>query len=203
MANKYFIDMKASSFFLCLIYIVLFVSCDSDRNAKEETSLHRLDSSEYRSRMIIESLSINNSTVVNTLSEYIKIHTSENPTAYIVLIKPSEFDALLTIRSTKSSYKELLEVIPTGYMLVNKEVVLFYTGLERFCKANPQQVQELKQTLLNKHNNLTSKIDTSSHSTIYDPIVWQIIIKGDTILVNKSGKVDVDSRHMSDIKFAN
>lgn len=175
-----------------LNYVLLIMSTSFMFGCNERDGAFK-NSTELTFRFGVDSL--RNMKIISFIKEYIEDNQDGVPKVYTLVTQRKDISTSYISLCCMTTYSEMFESIPSGYFKIDDNVVLVYTGLEYFNKPDSKFIRELEMVVGNRiEDDLLSdrKTRNAEHETrIYDPKAWEIIIKMDSIIVNRDSATNV------------
>lgn len=129
-----------------VILASLFYSCSSEpRNIVSPLTLK------------LSELKLNNDQVLSSIKSYID-SSSRVSGIYAITIEREDLQTTSYKLSTIVNYNQVERNNPSGYFLLDNNIVLVYTGLEKIMELDDQFMRDLKMAIGDKINNDTAMV---------------------------------------------
>lgn len=144
------------------ILFVLFSGCSPEN--KDRVSPLAIRLSEFK---------LNNEKVISSIKSYID-SSSKISCIYAITIEREDLITTSYKLSTIASYRQVNETSPAGYFLLDDDLILVYTGLERIVRTDDRFKAELKNAIGNRIENDTLMV--------FCPSTRHYKLKGDSLI---------------------
>ncbi len=164
------------------LFITCFVviSCNPDTNDNQVQQDFRLTAPNF---------SIDNPKIISAIKEYIANNSNSPSRIYTMVVSRENLFTTSFQLSAIATYSELNELIPFGYFMVDDDVVLVYTGLERLHKKDEIFIKQLKGIIGDKlEDDLLQDGKTTNpehRGMIFDPSTWEVKMIRDSIAIER------------------
>jgi len=154
-----------STFLVILFFLI--ISCNPDKSD---------DQTQQDFSLIVPNFRIENPKVISVVKEYIKDNGGEPHRVYTMLVQRQNLITTSFQLSAIATYSELDELTPSGYFMVDDDVILVYTGLENLSKGE-LFIKQMKDVIGDKLED--------NQAMIFDPSTWEVKMVRDSVIVER------------------